>query len=481
MADFDSSRHHFSGSSGPMVRLETLSSKSPDRCVHGWLYLESPIPVSAGRVREAHVAQLTIREANRNGSDREEALTSAVPPGAWLLVVEDRDNRLLTTDLHVRLPVEAFNHLWQSGDAVRIDFTGELVGVSYEPIALAGERPSFDAQLSHFGLNQTSRSTKSEDWIAKREAANLLDACDSLYLDGGYGNQVGQIVAELCDSAGTLVRSQDQRQVALAQISRIVSQLRPAFKLRREVTGATEDGIWYFEKGRFLEHAAELGADEAVDIKVRYDYLWQHFDINRVIVDGEARAGAIGQKMDPSVEDLEEVARYYLAMKGLHSRTLTWALVDALIYCECIAFAQTIVSGQSLLGIAVPGELVGLKWMKQAFRSLLATSGSLLVEGAKIGATVAIAALLGRGNEQVVWTIATGVTAARWVVKAVRPVKKRQEVSLELLEEMVAIHNLLKIKDFNAVLLKDQLYRVTAKRAGFSPWVYGILDASAPK
>lgn len=162
----------------------------------------------------------------------------------------------------------------------------------------------------------------------------------------------------------------------------------------------------------------------------------------------------------------------------MHSGFLEWALIDALIYAECIAFAQMVVSGQMVIGLQVPGELQGISPSKLAGKELAKGAGRAALELAKVVATFIVANGLAAENVQTAWIITTGVTAARWVRLAIlQQGAPAPQAPAALLTKMAGAHELLKWRHFNARAFRQELYRLSSEGAVFSPWVFNILDA----
>jgi hypothetical protein len=201
-------------------------------------------------------------------------------------------------------------------------------------------------------------------------------------------------------------------------IENLLEDIRPAFRARLNLTAGEPSDAWALTTVEFAKAISDRSGEDASKLKQRYDTLWQHFNVLWVVKRGEGEYGATVEGLEPHVEQLETIAWKLLALPNMSSETLEWALVDALIYAECIAFAQTVASGETVLGYPVPGALKGATgaamwkaWGKQVWASAL----GLVVEALKIGATFFIANILAQDNVQTAWVIATGVTVARWV------------------------------------------------------------------
>jgi hypothetical protein len=158
-------------------------------------------------------------------------------------------------------------------------------------------------------------------------------------------------------------------------------------------------------------------------------------------------------------------------------------LIDAMLYSECLGFAQSVLSTKNFRGIPTPDVLKGSETaMKSAMlidlKRIGIGIGSLIFEAGKVGATFVVALVLAQNNYQSAWTITTGVTAVRWIRRlwlSTQPTPAT--TSRALLRKMVAAHDLLKTSQFNARDLRHHLNLAAAEGAVFSAWVYNLLDA----
>jgi hypothetical protein len=179
------------------------------------------------------------------------------------------------------------------------------------------------------------------------------------------------------------------------------------------------------------------------------------------------------------VAKLEVVARKYLELSAGRSQTLEWVLIDALMYCECVAYAQTVLTDKTLLGLALPSELKGVSAGANFKKALKVSAKQAAVEVVALAAAGLIAAVLAQSNTEAFWIIMVGVTGARWIRSAVlkhgvmTPGMERGK----LLLRMVAVHKLLKAGWFSAQHIRDQLNRAADAGADFSSSVFELLDA----
>jgi hypothetical protein len=215
---------------------------------------------------------------------------------------------------------------------------------------------------------------------------------------------------------------------------------------------------------------------------VKFRSAGTHFDPEQVIHKGQDKAGAGAEGFRNVESELNSLAAKLLENPGVHSRELEWALLDALVYAECIAFAQIIFSKTKMYGQRVPDMLKGAEPAKSVLPQLVPAIASDLrsygIEALKIAATLAVSYVLAAENLSTAWVITTGVTLFRWL----RPVLFWKELNpqvkeRELLEKLFAIYRLLGHYDFNARQLREIVVSVSKDGIVFSRYVLNILDA----
>ena len=188
----------------------------------------------------------------------------------------------------------------------------------------------------------------------------------------------------------------------------------------------------------------------------------------------------------------------YLKAEDFVSVILEWALVDAMIYARILDFANSrkyfgqikgTVNGQLIDGPMLPGtngEPIGAKdrgvmgILGQGLTKLAAYS---VGEAITLLATWWVASLIaGEGTQK--WILFTGVTAARWVVSALRgktghdvDERARDELNLQMLWDFCLAHE--RVPSMNTGLLRHLLYRLEERGAAFNPAVFDIIDKRA--
>lgn len=382
------------------------------------------------------------------------------------------------TQLSLELPIDEFEKLSaRASNPIAVVIAGRLPEPTEWASTLTQE--GFVAfAVSEIRLKVTSINGAPPSWVTNRRAVELIEALSRIHLKRSRNSQVLDIIREIAESAARTALSQKEREDTVEAAIDLFSGIRSAFRLPVSMNGEGRDNIWNLNPDEFEAYLEGRPEDEAGNLRRSYDLLWEHFSVMQVLQVGESKAGAIRRGFFPSVEDLEDLAFRYLKNPKVNSPTLEWALIDALIYAECIAFAQTIFSTKKILGIPVQEKLQGLTTFKAARQKLVKSVGIVVLELMLVSLTYYVASLLANGDTQATWTITTGVTAVRWILQSIQNRSKgTRDHGIELLSQMANLHHLLKRRWFDAPSLRDGLYRVAAEGAGFSPWVYRLLEA----
>ena len=241
-----------------------------------------------------------------------------------------------------------------------------------------------------------------------------------------------------------------------------------------------DDHLLSLSSKDFKAKISKVEGAERYKLLTKYNTYWKHFSVSDVVARGQAKYSAEAEGMGFDISELENLARLITAFPHLKSNTLLWAVANALVYAECLAFAQMVASGQTIAGLPVAGELQGFThwkaWRKAAWTSV----SSFFTEVVKVGATFFIASAITSNDTLATWVVTTGVTAARWVMRAVQSATKHPEqMRKELLMRMVQAHESLRRHDFHPEVAMQELKAATAMGAVFSPWVFYLLDARA--
>lgn len=352
-----------------------------------------------------------------------------------------------------------------------IDFSGTLKPFVSEPTNCA-----FELKL-HKALQVTVRASAEGPELKGARYQELEDAFLRFALSGG---QVQLIAREIAESASTTALTRQEALSLIEKVGNLLADLRSAMRPHEPAPGEQFGTIWLLRPDEFEQLLGKYDAEQQKTLRARYDMVWLHYDSMLAMTEGEKKYGAPKDGFQPKADELEEVVRQYLALPAGRSRFLEWVLVDALLYCECIAFAQTVLSEKTFLGMKVASELTGVSTsLKRSAKEL----GKLALRG--VGELVVIAltflgaSVLTAQDSQSAWVVTTGVTAARWIRKAIvlTHAKTPEQIQYQLLRDMSSVQRAVtKVPDFSASHLMDQLNRLSEKGAVFSPLVYRLLD-----
>lgn len=428
-------------------------------------------------------------DTKNGGSDEE--VVFWVRSGA-VLSVNHYEPRSVIGELMIPLPVQQFDLLWPqiSTEKTALALSGNIPGYDYSfpradhPYLKLGDEQSASIQVLDLAIHVIQRTTVPPQWMEDRLAKSVAASLAFEHFGNSYGtptfSQIEKIIEEFARSVAASEIDSALRGSLIARIHVLLREARVAFRRVLNVAGNEYVNGWGLSPHEFEKAISDRDEKRISELKGQYATLWKHFSINNVVAHGEAKYGATVDWFEPKVDQLEDVAFNLLMDRRMHSPTFEWTLINALIYAECIAVAQdvSVLSGQTLFGLNLPGELKGVGTWQFGLKQFVRSIWSLAYEVLKIGLTYFIANVLTSGNEQTTWIITTGVTIARWIYSAVRWNGKKPEVrQLELFSKMVVAHDMVKTIHFNARALRDYLYRHAGEGVVFSPWVYNLLDA----
>ena len=467
-------------------RESSVLTSSSDRQLLGELAFEGPVHIAAdaSATRSLHTAKLRIGSALVDpdktiaSEHEEEAIVFGMKTGATLYVGLQTYGGSLQGEILIRLLPSEFDLLWeQSASHPSVYVKGELLGVGYSrPMALADDHAS--ARIRVLQLRVADEFAVSSSWLELRRTMDFEDAWDLDHFgDSNYG-QVRRIVKEFAGSAASSCLAMPERDSVVMHVKELLREARRTFRNPLSLTGEAFANVWNLSRAEFEKLLTARDSTEVDKLKGQFDQLWQHVSVLQVLTAGEAKASAEAAGHRAAVEELETLAEELLSKPSVNSPTLEWALLDALVYAECIAFAKLVIPGKRMFGVPIQAPIPGLQPFKTLGKSVVSTVMSVIGETIKVFATFAVAYLLAQENVQTAWVITTGATAARWVRLAVLWREMHPRVRLaELLDKMAAVSELFKTTHFNAQAARDQLRRVTYDGAVFSPWVANILDA----
>lgn len=384
--------------------------------------------------------------------------------------------------ISIEIPPERFRQLScevTEKSTLALSFT--VIGTDYaHPILL----DSGSAQLNLVCVQMKLSDHPGRYAVARQEAltSEFQQSLSSEVMPDSPG-MLRTIAKEFASAAAGQSLERNERDSLAGDARHLLREIRTTFKEPLELNGDGPSNAWSQRSALFLEAIASLDAETAKKHRANYNRVWEHHNLNRVIQGGEAKSGPSAHGYRNDVPALEELAQLMSEYSQLSSPTLEWALVNALVYAECMAFARAILGdAKGLAGlesvVPLPAQNTFGATLKEVRKGAIAWIG----EAVKIGVTFAVAFILAGQEAQTAWIITTGVTGARWIRRAClwrefHPKSVRQR----LLSKMANLHNLLGREDFDAGVVRHMLYQVTTEGAVFSPWVFRILDARIPR
>ncbi|MGX5652525.1 hypothetical protein ACWKW4_19890 [Hydrogenophaga borbori] len=430
--------------------------------------MQNSVRISGREGVDGHVARLRV--SKRHSSMPAEPPTPTAALGAF---VEDV---YLHLTVSLQLSPESFSQLkaeMSGTSALALD--ARFKTADYRAIRIEAGKEFASVELVDVSFTFFEEATGLED-AARRSLSRHLSSSLSSESLGSTSSQLAFTAAEMCEQAA---RTADLRSVDIETLTySSVGILRKARSAFLSYT-SMDDGdhhLLSMKPGEFTASIAALEDGKRQKLQTRYTTLWKHFSINDVVTRGQAKAGAQAEGMTYEVDELEALARLIVKLPHLHSKTLAWAVTNALVYAECLAFAQLVAPGQTIAGIPVAGELQGLSPGKAWRKAVWKSTTTAIFEVFKIGATFIIASVLTSNEPLATWVVTTGVTAARWVRNAIGVGKSPEVVRAELLLKMVHAHETLRRGDFHAGLARSEIMAAAALGAVFSPWVLHLLD-----
>jgi hypothetical protein len=210
------------------------------------------------------------------------------------------------------------------------------------------------------------------------------------------------------------------------RVKEIVSSIPAAF---HHVSLPTIDGKWVspfdLNPEEFLKAIPAVKDEPARKLKKAYGTLWVHVRALSELMSEKKMPEQAEHYMHPSDEILSSIANDYLKTRDFVSPTLEWALIDALIHSRILDFANSRKQFGVIKGIP-DGQLL---------------DGPLFAEISD------------------------------------DPQERKQQINLQLLWDMGIAHEC--VPGMNVKLLQHLLYRLEERGAGFSVYIYDILDRRA--
>jgi len=439
--------------------------------------------VPTRRISTVHVALIPTRPENV-------ALREATHTHAGQLFIE-RSDRKLIHEAHLMLEVAAadFEELWgMAGKPMALSILAGVAGASagdsaahsaslVMPVEQYGPRTKVVARRLEASLDVSLEVEARRNEVLAARARDLQEAFSDYCFGERYGSQVKRIFDEL--SLGLAqVDDLEQREDQFRAVVGLLGDARRIYREELKGTGREyDDNAYLLSKAGFLEYIKQYDTAKQTLLKERYDGLWRHYKLTDAIQRGQAKGGPAQDGIRCFAEDIEPLAKDYLALGLPRSATLEWLLLDSLVYSECLGLAQLVNSPKSSFGSPVAMPLEPMSAGRSAGKGLLDWSMKAGVEVVTLAATYAVAHVLTQGDSTSTWVVVTGVSAARWVRSAMAAkVPTPQETMRTLLEKMVLVSESLQRLDFNPRNLRQHIHALTQEGVSFSPCVLNLLD-----
>jgi hypothetical protein len=459
-----------------LSRESSVNSNAQGRTLRGELAFELGIAVDdapckssigsvAAPLRYLYTADLCIVpvEPVSTAECREEAqfvsaVRSARAEGCVVGISQAVSGSALYGEVSLVVSKAVFERLWLETESVRgVELKG-VFACSKVLTALPMENGETHTVIAEPSLRLVSPEMVPREWVRERSALDFQDGLVSMHFHHKIRGQVDHVVGELADAAACIPRSARPR--LLAHMRDLIAQARAAFREPLALPGL-HDNLWLSTPAVFESVVGALEGEAAKRLRFQYDLFWTHFSVATSLSfsSGSKSPEAAGYRID--VPLLEALAEKLLAVPGVYSGTLEWALMDALVYAECISRAQIAYPRRASLPHVVA-------------RAVLPR----FVEASKVAATFAGSYFLSDESVDAALLVTTALTSARWV----RAGLSRNEGSARarhqaLLDQMIALSDLFRTPKFNARLARELVYQLAHDGADFSPWVCHLLDA----
>lgn len=470
------------------LRIGTDYSGRPTvrHCLLGEAYLSKGLPAKTSNDTEA-CGVLTVfvqiwnaDDTNETGDEFRDSTHSELESTLTVMRVDEfhpTDSTLLG-QISIDLPPDRFDMLSseiREGSVLALSFT--VMGVDYaHPVRL--DTGSVHLKLVNIGIQLSDHRGEHADRLGKVVASELQRSLASEFMPDRSGI-LRTIAKEFAVSAAEQSLGHNERTHLAGEARHLLREIRTTFKEPLQLNSDSPDNAWSLSSGAFVEATASLDSETAKTHRWKYNRVWEHHKLNRVLQGGEAQCGPAAHGYRNNVEELEELAQLMAEYSRLSSPSLEWALVNALVYAECMAFARAIFGdAKGFAEIEAAAPVQALNTFSATLKAVRKGAIAWIGETVKIGVTFAVAFILAGQQAQTAWIITTGVTGARWIRRACLWREFQPEtVRQRLLNKMASVHNLLGREDFDAGVVRHLLYQVSAEGAVFSPWVFRILDA----
>jgi hypothetical protein len=320
-------------------------------------------------------------------------------------------------------------------------------------------------------LTAGTRGTQKQQTAHQLLGEGVFEALETSYFV--RHSRAAQVAEEFSQSIGrTATNARDLQSLATEAVERMQAFRAAVRPYSWDIPDAVE---WSLSKASFEKANASRSNWE--ELRQGYDSMWRHFSMLHILQVGEKEGGSQTKGYAPKVDELEACAGQWRQHPALRSQTLERELVDALVYAETLAFAQMMAARLGRLQKGLPfavGPAPGPNVGKELWKSL----GRMAVEVALMGATWVLAYSIAQEDAIATWSLFLAATALRWILRkldALKPTASVQQPEA-LLTDMARVYELLAHATFHRGVVRQELQRVTALGAVYSPFVFELLE-----
>ena len=336
----------------------------------------------------------------------------------------------------------------RGSDSSLLSSIGLFTGTYFVPPGSFNEEgvEIFDTNASTrvFGYLDRIHFTEYEEKIQplKYSYEQIEETLDTL-LETDGSTQFGQIATEL------LKNEFDNSKYSINGIKNLLHKLKCSYQTS-DITGQDLEPL-FLHKDDFEIFVNKLSDEKKEKAISLHKTFWHHADFVTLMRSGKLHKP---EYYALDVWALEDTARIYLNNEWMHSETLEWLLVDALMFSETASFARVATKPPTIFNLSI------LPILKELFYIGITAFVSALFSSQKTGADV------------IFWIIFSAITIIRWL----NPYQADKYKPQKLASEMMGVYEELKRVDFNPKVLQMLLFNLEKNGAYFSPMIYNILD-----
>lgn len=311
-------------------------------------------------------------------------------------------------------------------------------------------------------------------------------------------SQLGQIISELAASVVEAAESDLKKrrrkqyfpdlfvQEETARIKKFVAMIPTAFHHHAFESGTRRIALFDQPLAQFNQATETIKGEPASRLQNAYGTVWLHGNALESVRSGEPASIHREHYLQIDPRQIEQLSSAYLRAPDLVSPLLEEALVGALVWHRIQHYAHSNPhAAQQLQDVPAnhagdgPLTLVPHTPAVASSTVMLQRAGLAVLELVALGVTYALASWLTSQSVEK-WTLFTGITAARWVVTALRQYRPRGSVSLaaspasQLLWQLCYAYT--RVPGMNVGLLRHVLYKLEEQGAALSPTIFDVLD-----